>query len=394
MKNLTFVGDFNVVVTNETQFLSDCSIALDPVRCIYVYSGSIIVTLTGEANIVEETITRIYDQGLIMGGYDTLFTIDSDTTSGEMQVNAAGAGGGSFSTSIIVVILIVLLLIGVACYAAWPYRDKIMGRLGLGESSDFSENQSEGAKKKVEYKKAKKIEIYEVKPQETSIVEALDHGLEQIKMAAESNCDINERSENDQSTAAILTVIRRQDPEILEFLAKNNADLDAKNVMGLAACHYAARDGLDMHLQLLIDYKANLQLKNIAGFTPLQIAQQNRRGEIVDMLQDHVVEIICDEDYSSPLTIAQSPLGDGFDEVYQFPVKCQTPLGDGFDEPQDLLNLVENVKYPRMASTPGLQFSQRAFLEADPPPSTSLKNEKVCRERIVSISKPQIPTEI
>ena len=51
-------------------------------------------------------------------------------------------------------------------------------------------------------------------------------------MAVESNCDINERSQSDQSTAAILTVIRRQDPEILEFLAKNNADLNAKNVMG------------------------------------------------------------------------------------------------------------------------------------------------------------------
>lgn len=234
-----------------------------------------------------------------MHGYDTLFTIDSDKTAGEMQVNAAGAGS-SFPTSIIVVILIVLLLIGVACYAAWPYRDKIMDRLGLGEKSDFSEEQNEGAKKKVEYKKAQKIEIYEVKPQENSVVEALDHGLEGMKMAVESNCDINERSESDQSTAAILTVIRRQDPEILEFLAKNNADLNAKNVMGLAACHYVARDGLDLHLQLLIDYKADLQMKNIAGFTPLQIAQQHGRGEIVDMLQDHVVEIICEEDYSSP----------------------------------------------------------------------------------------------
>jgi len=86
------------------------------------------------------------------------------------------------------------------------------------------------------------------------------------------------------------------------------------------------------------------------------------------------------------LAIAQSPLVDDSDEVNQFPeVKCQTPLADGFDEPEDLLNFVDNT------TTPGLQLSQRTFLEADPP---SLKTEKVSRERIVSFSKPQIPTEI
>jgi len=247
---------------------------------------------------VQSTVSNINSDGLAIDGYEVLYTVESRKTNdgGEANVNAASAGGGSSGTFVVVIIAAIILIIGVGAYAAWPYRDKIMYQLGLRESEDPEDPKAKAAKK-AGYSKSQKIEV---QPQTHSILDAIDRDLDAMQMAVDMKCDINERSKDNQSTAAILTVVQQKDADLLKLLAENNADLNAKNMLGLAACHYAARDGLDMHLQLLIDYKADLQITNLQGFTPLDIAKQNGRGEIVSMLQDHVVEIACEEDYSSP----------------------------------------------------------------------------------------------
>jgi len=285
------------MVEDKSTFLSDCSAAVSPVVCYDVVPGSVILSLTGDVKAVEAAVSEIHASGLSIPGYATMFT---DELTDAPREESFGASAGGTTISAVIVVVIVIFILGVAVFAMWPYRDKILSTLGIVPVEDDDEESKKKALAKKEYRHAQKIEIYEVQPQETTVLQAIEmNDLKAMSLALESNCDINERDTEDHSTAAILTVQKRQDPDVLRFLAENDADLNAKNAQGNAPCHLAAKEGLDMHLQLLIDHQADLQARNSEGLTPLDIARQNRRGDVVQMLQDHFVEIACEEDYSS-----------------------------------------------------------------------------------------------
>lgn len=305
-ENITLVADYHTVVTNSTQFLTDCSNELTPVQCVGVWPGSIILLLTGDMKEVQSSILQIETNGLSIPGYDVLYTSDviksTESAQASNEVVAAGAGSG-FSSSMVIIIAVIVFIIAVLILGLWPYRQKLLGKIGILKDSDLEDPDK-------------------VQPQ-LSMLDAIDQGLDAMSKALEANCDINECSQSDQSTAVILTVVRKQDPEMLRFLAENNADLNIKNAMGIAACHYAARDGLDMHLQCLMDHNADMQATNLQGFTPLQIAKHNRRGDIVSMLKDYEVLIACGEEYSSPPT---SSTADSAIDFSKFPKKVKKRL--------------------------------------------------------------------
>merc|ERR1719499_933007 len=69
-----FQGDFATVVTNETLFLEECSAALE-VKCISVTAGSILVTLRGSDDELNQAIQVIDQQGLSLPSFGTLIKV-------------------------------------------------------------------------------------------------------------------------------------------------------------------------------------------------------------------------------------------------------------------------------------------------------------------------------
>jgi ankyrin repeat protein len=83
--------------------------------------------------------------------------------------------------------------------------------------------------------------------------------------------------------------------EIVKFLNRNCADLDAADALGRTALHFATVNGnLDI-VKLLIEGKANLFAKTNKDETCLHVASKNGRSNIIDFLSGHNISKIVDE---------------------------------------------------------------------------------------------------
>jgi len=61
---VTFEGDYSTIVgSRRDEFLRECTIACDPVECVDVRAGSIIVTLSGEQSEVANAVQAVADNG-------------------------------------------------------------------------------------------------------------------------------------------------------------------------------------------------------------------------------------------------------------------------------------------------------------------------------------------
>ena len=73
--------------------------------------------------------------------------------------------------------------------------------------------------------------------------------------------------------------------EVVKLLLDNGADINIKNVDGWTALMYAAEKGCKEIVKLRIDNKADLNIKTKVGRTALDIAEQEGHQEIINILR-------------------------------------------------------------------------------------------------------------
>jgi ankyrin repeat protein len=67
----------------------------------------------------------------------------------------------------------------------------------------------------------------------------------------------------------------------------NGSDVEAEEVNGATALHYAARVGQKIVAEMLVTNGANVNAKTYSGNTPMQWASFSGQDDIVDFLREH-----------------------------------------------------------------------------------------------------------
>jgi ankyrin repeat protein len=99
---------------------------------------------------------------------------------------------------------------------------------------------------------------------------------EVAKLLIERGADVNQPDLEFGETPLIPAAARNL-PEIVALLLENGADIDHQDNLGRTALHYAAFSkyggvGSPKSAQILIDYGASLDIEDVEGLTPLDIA--------------------------------------------------------------------------------------------------------------------------
>lgn len=83
--------------------------------------------------------------------------------------------------------------------------------------------------------------------------------------------------------------IYKQDSSLEEIqgLAKDIADIDAKDTLKETALHKACRHNRLDTAKALLQYSANSKVENKCGETPLDIARRHGHQEIVNLIKEH-----------------------------------------------------------------------------------------------------------
>ena len=117
---------------------------------------------------------------------------------------------------------------------------------------------------------------------------------------------VNEKFKANQ-TSLMEAIIFRQE-EIAKLLIENGADVNAQDDKGWSALHFAAQSYLPNTIKLLIAKKANIDLQDSLGSTPLfrAVINSKRGGEIIRILLKAGADRNKKNNYGhSPLEIAQ-----------------------------------------------------------------------------------------
>lgn len=75
------------------------------------------------------------------------------------------------------------------------------------------------------------------------------------------------------------------DPEVVKFLIRNGAEVNAKDAQGMTPLHWAAWQGQIEAAKILVSFGAELNTKNISGHTPLDRAIFDNHSEMVEYLR-------------------------------------------------------------------------------------------------------------
>ncbi|KAA0191306.1 putative ank repeat-containing, partial [Fasciolopsis buskii] len=74
-------------------------------------------------------------------------------------------------------------------------------------------------------------------------------------------------------------------PECLEILVENGADINQRDAMLCTPVHHAARNGHQKAFEWLSDHGANLISRNLFGQTPADMALSNQFPELSDQIR-------------------------------------------------------------------------------------------------------------
>jgi TonB family protein len=88
-----------------------------------------------------------------------------------------------------------------------------------------------------------------------------------------------------EEETALMHAVREGHDEIVEMLLEAGADVDRQNQRGETALHLAARHGRTASARLLLHAGADFELRDSEARSPLYRAVENRRADIIEMLQ-------------------------------------------------------------------------------------------------------------
>jgi ankyrin repeat protein len=95
--------------------------------------------------------------------------------------------------------------------------------------------------------------------------------------------------------------------EIISILKDANADLEGRNVNGFTPLHLAAQSGRFEVAKLLCDLGADTKCRCYSGGTPIHYAARRGHYEIIQLLADRNIEVdICDDNWMTPLSLASA----------------------------------------------------------------------------------------
>ena len=110
--------------------------------------------------------------------------------------------------------------------------------------------------------------------------------LNGVKKYLKKGGDVN-ALENSEGFTALIYAAARGHKDIARVLLDYRADLDVRDSYGYNALMYAVDGGYKEILRMLLDAGAAADLKNNSGTTALAIAVKKGREDIVQLLLDH-----------------------------------------------------------------------------------------------------------
>ena len=105
-----------------------------------------------------------------------------------------------------------------------------------------------------------------------------------VGLLLEHGADVNVKSPSDDSTPLHCAVINRR-ADVARQLLDAGADINAITKSGWTACHFAASNGDEVCMALLLEHNADWQSLNAGDESPLQLALANGHPKIVELVQ-------------------------------------------------------------------------------------------------------------
>ena len=110
-----------------------------------------------------------------------------------------------------------------------------------------------------------------------------------VQLLLDHNADLYLR-DDDGDTPLHCAAIRGQ-LEVAQILLKLNVEVNSRNIMGSTPLHYASegrKEGSAAVVRLLLEYGADVHMRDLSGKTASEIARGPERQEIVRLISDHV----------------------------------------------------------------------------------------------------------
>lgn len=111
--------------------------------------------------------------------------------------------------------------------------------------------------------------------------------LDKAKALIEEGRDINYASVAGDTLLHFATYLS-ENTESLSFLIDEGLDVNVKNHKGETALHHAAQNGFLTCIQLLLENRADCQLKDNNERTPIMLAIENKRHESVALIESYL----------------------------------------------------------------------------------------------------------
>lgn len=123
---------------------------------------------------------------------------------------------------------------------------------------------------------------------DASYVEILSYRCSNINKPIFNYCDSRGKFWNKVTPLILAVFYNRQ--QTFDFLIEKKVRLGVKDEFGDTALHIAARTGRDHLVKKLLDADANIELKNLNGQTPLQVAKDSLLRKYAHII-NHVLKI-------------------------------------------------------------------------------------------------------